>query len=87
MRKGLDKGIHPLYISACICVETSKTESYLSGSQTKVDTPPSGDMMGSVLGSRSQLRDGDALKWYPAETDVSIRPGWFYHESENDQVR
>jgi alpha-L-fucosidase len=23
----------------------------------------------------------------PAECDVSIRPGWFWHESENDKVR
>lgn len=57
------------------------------GSQTKVDEAPAGDMRGQVLGSRSQLKDGDALKWYPAETDVSIRPGWFYHESEDMKVK
>jgi alpha-L-fucosidase len=35
------------------------------------------------------LQHGDphGAVWRPAEVDVSIRPGWFYHPAENDGVR
>ena len=39
------------------------------------------------LGSLQALGTGDRLIWYPAETDVSIRPGWFYHAKEDDKVK
>lgn len=39
------------------------------------------------LGSRECLTNEKELAWYPAETDISIRPSWFYHEEEDDQVR
>lgn len=31
--------------------------------------------------------DPEGTLWIPAETDVSIRPGWFYHEEEDDKVK
>lgn len=39
------------------------------------------------LGSREILENEKDLVWYPAEVNTSIRPGWFWHESENDKVR
>lgn len=33
------------------------------------------------------IGDPDGKRWIPAETDVSIRPGWFYHVEEDDKVR
>ncbi len=39
--------------------------------------------------SQEQLNSGemDGTHWVAAETDVSIRPGWFWRESENSRVK
>ena len=39
------------------------------------------------LGSRQVLAGETDLIWYPAEVNTSIRPGWFYHASEDDRVK
>lgn len=39
------------------------------------------------LGSRQALEGEKNLIWYPAEVNTSIRPGWFYHSSEDDKVK
>ncbi len=58
-----------------------------ANSQQAVAFKPTGDMRGEVLGSREKIRNAKGLVWYPAETDVSIRPGWFYHPAEDDKVK
>ena len=43
----------------------------------------SGDAVMQML----QHGDPHGTVWRPGETDVSIRPGWFYHAAENTRVR
>jgi alpha-L-fucosidase len=36
---------------------------------------------------RLNVGDRPGTHWLPAECDVSIRPGWFYHAAEDERVR
>ncbi len=42
---------------------------------------------GYVLAAEGTTGQRDGAQWIPAECDVSIRPGWFYHPAEDTLVK
>ncbi len=40
------------------------------------------DLRAEDLGSREKLKAAEYLYWYPAETNTSIRHGWFYRDKD-----
>lgn len=50
---------------------------------------PDGFAPGAAAPSQDTLQCGNVYgsSWIPAEVDVSIRPGWFWRESENDRLK
>jgi len=58
-------------------------------SETNWNTINNDTLYAGKAGIENLLSTGseDGTKWIPAEVDVSIRPGWFYHAEEDSLVK
>ncbi|WP_121813056.1 alpha-L-fucosidase [Mucilaginibacter kameinonensis] len=84
---GTESGYGRLSEWSVVPIDKQTNAGTAQNSQKDIAFAPKGDMTGDDLGSRDKIGNAQALAWYPAETDVSIRPGWFYHEAEDNKVK
>lgn len=66
----------------------SNSELIKAQSQKDMSKPPKKVTATTLdLGSRKMIKNCSKLIWYPAEVDVSIRKGWFWHASDQYTVK
>jgi alpha-L-fucosidase len=84
---GNEQGIARENEWSVVPISSRDPDAIAADSQQHALIRPEIDARSQDLGSRDQLYEAERLVWYPAECDVSIRPGWFYHAREDAQVK
>lgn len=74
--------VHNLQPNAVIFQGDSAAEIRWVGNEQGTATEPCWSMV-DASGNPSS----NGVKWLPAECDVSIRPGWFYHQSQDTSLK
>src|SRR5574344_1949867 len=88
-----DSLIRKLQPSACIFGDGGHDTRWCGAASAYVGDP-NGAMItkndyapGHADNNNLQHGEEQGTDWVPAEVGVSIRPGWFYHDAENDKVK
>lgn len=68
-------------------VGIGRTSEWSVVSKELINDAPADKLVQPDLGSLKKLKKAKELVWFPMIMDLTMRPGWFYHESDNPDMK